>query len=285
MYSFVDLQQLQQAAAADYPGRTIFCLADHGGMPGLHRELIRARIGWRSLFAGSSEEKAVDVAPLLFSLDEAVESRRHELLHWVAEHGTYTSSMLMLASPLDLDELARRLGSRLDAVVGDDIEVMLRFFDPRVFEALTGTLAPEQLEDFLGVADGWWFFDRSGASVAWPSHYLPADPFEAPVRLDDGQARALTAASEIDQVATQLQSLAPEPFRMVPLPQRAAFVGAQMAAAKGLGLVSVEDMALYGVVALVEGDGFAETPKWQDAIGAVRDGRSSFADAIAAIGA
>jgi len=285
MYRFLDIPAFHEAAHADYPDMTLYCLADHGGMPGLHRELERAGIDWRSLFAGSSEENALEVAPLLFSVDEALQAGRRSLLGWVAEHGTYTSSMLVLASPLGIDQLTAALAQRLDAVVQDDIEVMLRFFDPRVFEALMPVLAEAGRETFLGIAACWWLLDRRGAVVAYPARLHDMDRFEAPLRFDEAQERTLVVASEPDQVASRLAEIVPAQLLEVPLPERHGFIVAQTSAAKGIGVSSLHELTLYCAAALLDGREFATSAKWRDAIVNVSDGKIGFIDAIGMVGA
>ena len=193
MFPFLDLQGFRQAARAGAPDARLYCLADHSGMPGLRRELDQAHVSWTSLFEGSGEAGAIEVAPFLFSLDEAFESGRANLIRWVAEHATYTSSLLMLATPLDLRELAARLARRLDASLPDQIDVMLRYFDPRVFEALTLALDDVQKDAFLGTADCWRWVDRGGAIHTMPARFHAADSFTPPLRLDTRQERAKSA--------------------------------------------------------------------------------------------
>lgn len=127
MEPYFDLVGFAAVATSDFPGSEVYGLADHGGMPGLDKQLARAGIAWRTLFEGSHEEGAAAVAPLLFSLSEAWADGHRRLLEWVAEHGTYTSSLLLLATPLPIDEVAARLACRLDAMLSEEMNVLLRF--------------------------------------------------------------------------------------------------------------------------------------------------------------
>lgn len=281
MDDYFDLAGFTAQAAQEHPGVTLYGLADHGGMPGLYRELTRAPVAWRNLFEGSREENATAVAPLLFSLSDAHERRQRMLLDWVARHGTFTSSLLLLVSSLPIDELAARLAVRLDAALPENMNVLLRFFDPRVFEALVQAIEPAQREAFLGVADGWWYFDRRGRLVPQASRHAEQDAFLAPLRLTTAQEGALLAASEPDQVAEQLATLVPEPWRGIPLPRRYDFLLRHMAAAREIGLASTRDFMLYCAVALLEGEEFAGTPKWSELLGRVQKGNLTFDEALA----
>ncbi|TWI46744.1 uncharacterized protein DUF4123 [Pseudoduganella flava] len=281
MEPYFDLVGFAAVATSDFPGSEVYGLADHGGMPGLDKQLARAGIAWRTLFEGSHEEGAAAVAPLLFSLSEAWADGHRRLLEWVAEHGTYTSSLLLLATPLPIDEVAARLACRLDAMLSEEMNVLLRFFDPRVFEALLGVLDAQRKEAFLGVADGWWYFDRRGALVAQPSRCAACDEHTVPLRLTATQEFALLAASEPDQVAEQLAALVPEPWRKVSLPQRADFLERHIADARRIGLTSTRDLTLYCGIALLEGEDFCATAKWRPLLGAVQRGEMDFSSALA----
>jgi hypothetical protein len=246
-------------------------------MPGLHRQLVQAGIAWTSLFQGSAEEAALPAAPLLFTLVPA----HARLLQWVAEHGTYTSSMLMLSSPIGLHALRDRLARRMSARISDEMSVLLRFFDPRVFEALVGVLDEEQRTLFLNPADCWWYLDRSGRLVNQSARYA-ADEMAGPLELSAAQEFALLDASEIDQVAAQLRSMLPDAYiRMTP-PQRVGFLERHIAAAEKAGVVATHELALYCGLALLHGEEFADTSPWRDVLVQVGERSVSLVDAVAA---
>jgi hypothetical protein len=176
MDDYIDLRSFSNEVASAFPANRLYCLVDHAGMPGLHAELMRAGVPWTSLFAASREAEALKAAPLLFPLDEEARKAHSQLLPWVARHGSFTSSMIMLSSPLALDELGRRLARRMNARISENMEVLLRYFDPRVFEALIPELEADQRDAFTGVADCWWYVDRTGNPVPQRAAYDAASP-------------------------------------------------------------------------------------------------------------
>lgn len=277
MNDYLDLQAFCRAAGDAYPNNSLFCLVDHAGMPGLHRQLVQTGIAWTSLFQGSAEEVALPAAPLLFTLDPA----HTRLLQWIAEHGTYTSSMLMLSSPISLHELRDRLARRMSARISDEMHVLLRFFDPRVFEALVEVLDEEQRTLFLNPADCWWYPDRSGQLVSRPASHA-ADEIVSPLELSAAQEFALLDASEIDQVATQLRSMLPDAYIRMRPAQRVDFLKRQIAAADRAGVVATHELALYCGLALLHGDEFAHTSPWREILVQVGKGSVSLVDAVAA---
>jgi len=278
MNEYLDLQAFCRLASGVYPSNQVFCLADHAGMPGLHGQLLKSGPPWASLFQQRAEESALAAAPLLFPLDQT----EVRFLDWLARHGTYTSSMLMLSTPLDLHALRDRLAARLRARVSEQMNVMLRFFDPRVFEALVEVLDDVQRERFLGPADGWWYLDRSGELASRPARYVAGED-DGPLELSAAQEFALLDASEIDQVAAQLQSLLPDAYIGMTPPERVRFLRRHLRAAKDSGVVATHEVSLYCGLALLHGEDFAQMSPWKDILAQTGTGSIGFADAVAVL--
>jgi hypothetical protein len=283
MDDYIDLRSFSNEVASAFPANRLYCLVDHAGMPGLHAELMRAGVPWTSLFAASREAEALKAAPLLFPLDEEARKAHSQLLPWVARHGSFTSSMIMLSSPLALDELGRRLARRMNARISENMEVLLRYFDPRVFEALIPELEADQRDAFTGVADCWWYVDRTGNPVPQRAAYDAADSFDSPIVLSAQQEFALVDASEIDQVAAQVHSTVPDLYMPMGAPQRVAFLRRQMAAANAEGIVATHELALYCGLALMYGEDFSLESPWPEVLEQVRAG-IPFSDAIDTMG-
>ena len=258
----------------------MYCLVDHAGMPGLHRKLVRAQSEWRSLFGGTREEGALSVAPILFRIDPATAAQRG-ILTWLSEHGTFSSALLFVASRLGIDQLAGCLTQRLDARISEEVEVLLRFYDPRIFEQLLKVLLPSQKQEFLCCADAWWFVGRTGEFHEVSVEFQMADSFSPPLQLSADQEFALLDASENDQVIAQLKATLPDQYTALPLPQRYEFVARHVNAAKQLKISATHELALYCAVALTAGENFANTPMWDEILCKVSAGEVSFTDAVA----
>ncbi|MES2117681.1 MAG: DUF4123 domain-containing protein [Pseudomonadota bacterium] len=282
MLSHRDIWQLYQALPASTPGCYLYGLADHAGMPGLAKRLVRDRADWVSLFEGSTEEGALSVAPLLFQI-EVIEGRVTQdlLLDWVCEHGTYTSSLLFLASPLSTRDLAQRLARRLNAVLSEDMDVMLRFFDPRIFASLLDVLSAEQQQAFLSVGNCWWFVNRHGHLQQVKAQFSDEDGYNHPIRLTAEQEHALVEISEPDQVAELLEAGAPDEYGALPWPDRHDFIVRHMAAAKSIGIDATHELAQYCLLALLHGEGFLEQRKWHAVLQDVQTGKLNLGQAVA----
>jgi hypothetical protein len=272
-------QAYQQFAGAD---QTVFLygFADHAGMAGLAAKLNQTKTEWLSLFDGSKEANALSVAPLLFRIEcdrDGITNR--SLMNWIGEHGAYSSSLLLLASPLPLQELARRLSLRLDASLPQEMDIMLRYFDPRVFEQLLQVFSDEQRHTFLSVAQQWWFVDRHGQLQGVAAKFSETDVFEAPLRLNAAQESTLVDASEPDQVASLLHTTVPDEYLGLPRPDRHDFILRHMATARQLGVEATHELALYCALALLHGEDFATLMPWQSELQRVQTGELSLTQA------
>lgn len=278
MDTYLDLRAFCKTVDADYPALTLYCLADHAGMPGLPEVLLQAGTQYASLFAGSKEENAVSVAPLLFSLKDA--ERKRLLLEWIARHGTFSSSMLMLASPMDIPSLTARLAARLDVTISDEMNVMFRFFDPRVFEAMLQIFSEERKAAFLGIAASWWYVDRSGQMVCVPSAFRDADDIDDLQTLSSDEEFAFVDASAPDQIAQLVATMLPEQYGSLHAARRFSFIQQHSAAATALDIHSIHDVAMYCGLVLLHGEGFADRPEWTAILASVKTGKVTLMDAV-----
>lgn len=248
----------------------------------MHRKLIKTNVRWISLFDGTKQENALPAAPILFHLQLNTNDPVHErLLNWVAERGTYTSSMMFLASPLPLLELARRLTARLNATVSGGMDVLLRFYDPRVFERLVSILTSRQKDLLFGVGTLWWFTDRQGKLTDVSAIFHPEDQFEPPLELTAQDETALLDASEPDQVDDLLRKCVPDEYSAVSLRDRHNFVTGQIRVAREFGVVATHELALFCALALRHGEGFERAPQWSRLFEEIKSGAGSMTQAVA----
>ena len=259
----------------------LYALVDHGGMPGLVKQLDRTNAQWISLFAGSRDEGALEVAPILILIDaNQAPFQRQAMLNWLCEHGTFASSLLFMVSPLPMAELVRRLALRLDATLPDNMDIVLRFFDSRVFEQLVAVLSDEQKRAFLNVASRWWFVDRRGEIQAVDATFSEAETPEIPLILTVQQEGAMLDASEPDQVAAFLQPVVPVEYADLAPELRYDFIVRHMGAARLLGIKATHELALYCVMPLLHGEQFATQAPWHAVLGQVQSGRRSLTLAV-----
>lgn len=251
MSKCIDFRGITAELLESRPEENIFLLLDHGGLPGLSKQLQYGSTEWMSLFDRTKEEGALAVAPILVLAASGGKIRLSRLVFdWLKQRGTYSSSVMMLVSPLDLTCLARGLGTRLHITLAGGVEAMLRFFDPRVFESLLNILTREQKEDFLGVASSWHYIDRSGRIAQTTSKYGAVNPASKPVSLSQEQEDHMLAASEIDQILNSLRSSVPDPFSEIPRESQYHFVSESVIEARNKKLESVLQLSLYAMIRL-----------------------------------
>lgn len=285
MFASDPVQALQQAAASAHdpaPCGGLWALVNHAGIPGLDARLQSEGVVRHSLFGEPADAAARQVAPLLFALGDLGEPRWQQLLYWLAEHGSYTGSLLFLCSELPAATLQARLAHRVDARLHDGEDVVLRYFDARVFEALLQVLTPAQRAAWLSPAQHWWYVDRAGLLQGCEG--VPdvhgADPLAEALQLDAAQFAALLDATEADQVAGLLRQRAGESFLRIEPAARHAFVQRHVQQARrDCHLQSVGDLATYCALALLHGEGFAAAPVWRLALGRVAAGEWTLAQA------
>ena len=259
----------------------LYALIDHGGMAGLVKQLRRTHVQWTSLFAGSRDEGALDVAPLLILIDpNQAPFERQSMLSWICEHGTFASSILLMVSPLSMVELARRLALRLDATLPDNMDILLRYFDARVFEQLVAVLSEEQRGAFLNVAHRWWFVDRRGEIQAVDASFSAVEALEIPLNLTVQQQGALLDASEPDQGAAFLRPVASVEYANMPPELRYDFIVRHMGAARHLGIRATHELALYCLMALLNGEQFSTQAPWPTVLAEVQSGRRSLTQTV-----
>jgi hypothetical protein len=278
------IRDVHSAHAINHPVESFYFLIDHAGMPGLHRELRRTRLEWVTLFEGTTQANALSVAPLLIRICTTSEAIPDNFfLRWVCERGVHSSSLMLMASPLPIRELARRLTARLDAKISEDMDVLLRYFDPRVFEQLVRCLSVEQRTNFLSAASAWWFVDRIGELQAVEAQFSNVDAFCPPLILTARQEQELVDASEPDQVEEQLRQSVPNEFTRLLGAERHLFITRHMRAAREFRITSTREFALYCALALVYGPDFSFRPEWAPKLYLIQEGRSDLTSAVAGL--
>ncbi|MFS2018279.1 DUF4123 domain-containing protein [Massilia sp. CT11-108] len=280
MTRFLDLQDFAKGSIAENPANLYFLL-DHGGLPGLYRQLARTSTTWVSLFEGTAEVNSLAVAPILVlaGSDGAVRLPLG-LCKWISESGTYSSSLMMLSSPLEIGQLKDRLKARLNVCISGDMDAMLRFFDPRVFESLMGVLDAEQAKVFLSVARKWWYVDRSGAIRSVDSMFNDVASADEALNLSASQEFALVDSCEPDQVLNGLRENASSYLENLDVARQYEFVVSNINEAKSFGLRSLNDLILYNVAVLTVGKSPANESQWSNLMNAVEMEPSKFSELV-----
>jgi hypothetical protein len=251
----IDFRALAHDIVAAHPGANLYFLIDHAGLPGLHRQLAGSSTQWASLFDCSREASALQVAPFLMLAGSQGELRMsRSLFSWIGEHGTYSSAVVILTSPLEMATLRDRLAARLDIRLSENMEAMLRFYDPRVLESLLKILPAGQARTFFSPADSWRYVDRTGKLASVITAFDAVDNFSTPLVLSERHEFALLEACEVDQVLDLLRQNLPKLIATLPLPDQSTFVSKAISTARQHGIDSIFKFSLYAAISLSQGE-------------------------------
>jgi hypothetical protein len=273
------IQCLLSEHAAMYTGDYFYLLVDHAGLSGLQQLLVKRKLEWVSLFEATKQANAISVAPLLIRIvNHDVKSTT--FLSWICERGAYSSCLIFLASPLSIHKLAARLTTRLDARVSENMDVLLRFYDPRIFEQLCRTLSFVELQVFLSVANSWWYINRYGDPYPVTAQFSSEEFFESPLVLSGKQEFELLDSCEPDQVAEHLRQWVPKELELIPVAVRHEFILRHICAGRQIHITSTRELALYCTLALVYGENFASTSNWKAKLGLVKSGNEDLTGLI-----
>lgn len=256
MYTPLNFRTVIENYLATHPQMHVYFLLDHAGLPNLMPQLRGCRMQWVSLFDATRESTALAVAPLIVFVASQGTPLPSFFLDWIAQNGAFTSSVTLLASPLAMEALQQRLLARLDIKLSEDMDAMLRFFDPRILAQLRVTLIPEQADAFFSVAAHWWYIDRAGLMAEFDAAYAPVETACIPLVLNQQQEFELLDASEPDQVLALLDEQVPGLMAEIAPGQRHGMVVSRMAGAKAVGLHSVFDFVTYTAAFLINGSQF-----------------------------
>ena len=159
----------------------------------------------RSLFEGLPEEEAGNAAPILFEIDDA----KSEWVRQIDEMDRYRPCFTVVRSALSIDELKLHLQRFLFVDIGEGMEVLLRWFDPRSLPsilAVWGKAAQAALTRPLTI----WMY-RGGRSewqyIGIDARAPAADAGEFPLSFSQQQLDELERHDEPHALMSELSDL------------------------------------------------------------------------------
>ncbi|MTW11044.1 DUF4123 domain-containing protein [Pseudoduganella eburnea] len=280
MLALSDLEQIY-ASHCRHGEERLYLLADHAGLPELSHKLRANGVSWTNLLGDDKRPALTAASPLLFEVSfsngRLVKRQLMQRLHDIGQH---SFSLLMIATPLEPQVLAKSLAKRMDGILSEGEEIVLRFFDTRVLPQLLEVMNEHEQRIWLSVATGWWYSNRDGTTAHISSEFQPQDAHLAPQLISDEQLSYLLEASEIDQIAYLLESNLLEQFhRMCPI-ERYRLLQSKITAARALRLANLGDLALFCGLAFLHGAQFDTQAPWCDILARVRDGELTLDQAV-----
>ncbi len=192
----------------------------------------------------------------------------------------YANCFVFLETTYAPRDAAAMLCERTQAVLPDEMEVVLRFFDPRVFSALVRHLNADALNSFLSGATRWAIPGRRGELQMIerkPSKSVAS--FVAPLRLSSAEEAAMIDAGEADaMVDLLLNQNNAQLLTMIP-PEQYESVSSALAQAHGFAIEQTPDQAMFCAIALALGLDFQTQEPWDKLLQEVKAGRVKFSEA------
>lgn len=197
------------------------------------------------------------------------------------ERWRYANCFLYFESRHEQQYVARALRARTDALLPQNMPVLLRYFDSRVFDVLLNTLTEPQRNEFLSLGRHWAAPDRLGElrSIEQGDE-AGRDLFSPPLTLDTAQEAALIEAGEADAMIDLLLNQNNASLLTMLPPDQHTFIGAALAATTTLRIDRLADQTAYCETALALGAGFHDRAPWVRWLPEVSAGRLRFADLL-----
>ncbi len=249
-------------------GEHVYLLVDHSGCDGLLDRLRASTLPWISLFEGTTETNAAIVAPYLIDFGAVGEigAGSARLLRVLTDQCLASNAILLIRSSWTHRALAAALKHRLDAVLPDAMDVLLRYFDSRIFKSLMEVMHADQRAAFLGVASSWWWLDRAGTPHHIDSTEGEGDSLTRPLQLDAAQQARMIDASTADAVMLLVSRYASELRLGLTNAELHAFVSRCLLIAQRYLVDTITMQQLFCITALAHGPTFHEEPPWSDAL-------------------
>ncbi len=215
----------------------------------------------RSLFESARTVDADAVAPWLLTPPPELRELWLQRSKILAQERP--AVLWLLGGPQVPDAVFRQLTQRLDVVLDDDTEMLLRFYDPRVFGELLACLEEDPLQAFLGAFRTWAYLNRDGVlcKVA-PAASNQEDRYESPLRLSAQASAALLLSSEAGQVLNETLKRWPDDLQMLLKQQQFDLAKACCKHADTLDMDNLADKVLLLMWAAGQPTGYFDSKAW-----------------------
>lgn len=196
------------------------------------------------------------------------------------EKWRYANAFIYIECSLSEEHMRSSLLARTFAVLPQNLDVLLRYFDTRVFDRVLIALTPEQRQAFLSAGTTWAFPDRWG-HLRMARAATGDDNFARPLRLDDQQEAILIDAGDADaMVDTLLNQQHPSLEQLLP-PEQYEAVDAALKQALSLGIQPHSAQVAFCSLCLELGSGFQEQMPWSQWMPEVKTGKRNFDQIVA----
>jgi Domain of unknown function (DUF4123) len=216
------------------------------------------------LLSGEPCEWRESASPVLIELPRPTsgarnfETLRKTLLKW-----RYANCFVYVESQFDFVTESRLLAARTDAELPQNMSVVLRYFDSRVFGPLMKILNVDQRNAFLSAGTRWATPGRWGELQLHDSNIAqPLNSSAWALRLDVAQEAALIDAGETDAMVDLLLNQDNAVLLTLLPPEQFERINAALIAAKELQISDLPEQVAYCSVSLELGADFCTQEPW-----------------------
>lgn len=193
----------------------------------------------------------------------------------------YANCFVYLESPHDQATVLRMLRDRTEAELPQNVPVLLRYFDSRVFAELLRVWSERQARAFLSAGTRWAIPGRRGEVASFEHEDgAPDVPHEAPFKFDTAQEAALIDAGEADALVDLLLDQNNAVLEVLLPPEQHERIVAALEVGRTLGIDQVSDQAAFCSLALELGLSFHEDEPWVGWAPELQAGRLTFSEAV-----
>jgi hypothetical protein len=229
----------------------------------------------------TNANQPMDMAsPLLIKWD--FNDSNNELVQWFCTQGAYANGLHILKSALPLTQLAEKLAERSDALLPDNLTVLLRYFDTRILASLLKILTKEQINLLSNDIQSWWYVNRSGElTIACLDNHGQSEPAIKPQIIFNAEqeARLLDAANG-DMILSQLQQNPPEIMYPMRPDQQYALVTHLISMALENGIQQVPEWLAFCTLGFATQGAIYQQAPWPDLLSQIKAGKITFVEAL-----
>lgn len=193
----------------------------------------------------------------------------------------YANCFTYIESPHGWDEALAALRARTEATLPENVSVLLRYFDTRVFPVLMRVLSQEQRQAFLAIASRWAMPGRHGELHVFErgdTHQQAL--FAPPLQLDTAQEAVLIEAGEADALNDLLLDQNNQVLYSMSPPEQHERISELLDSAKTMQIKQLSEQVAFCTLALELGANFYDEPSWASHMLEVRAGRLMFSDVL-----
>jgi Domain of unknown function (DUF4123) len=273
---FIKMQNLRLDSSGNY-----YLLVDQSVFPYITK--VRNKIAGLQIvnILDANAHQSIDAAsPLLIKWD--INDLNNEAIQWFCTQGVYANGLHVLKSVLPLTQLAEKLAERSDALLPDNMTVLLRYFDSRILASLLKILTTEQMNLLTNDIQSWWYVNRSGElTIACLDNHGQSEPAIQPQIIFNAEqeARLLDAANG-DMILNQLQQNPPEIMYQMRPDQQYELVTHLIGMALENGIQQIPEWLAFCTLGFTTQGAIYQQAPWPNLLSQVKLGKITFVEAL-----